>query len=145
MIRLSILGKLSVALLCCTPVFGQDDCLLGLTGGDQARISEVFQLNGPQKALMDSLAVENAPKLDSVRGRIDELLAQHPQSTREEIEVMAKKYKAMQQEILEISRTADETLLKTFNTRQYERYLLLCKTAVKYPIKVAPVPVSPKK
>ncbi|WP_091866749.1 hypothetical protein [Pricia antarctica] len=98
----------------------------------------VFQLNEAQVATLETLRRLLAVETGHLEERIEKLLAEHPQSTQDELIKMADKYKVLQQEIVTVSYESDKKFLSEFNAKQYERYLQLCRAAIRRPIAVVP-------
>lgn len=114
------------------------NCTLDIGGKNTETIIDVFQLNEAQIATMETLRGELAVETKSVEDQIEKLLAEHPQSSEEDLIKLADKYKVLQQKIVNASYESDKKLLSQFNPKQYERYLQLCKTAIRRPIAVIP-------
>jgi aminoglycoside phosphotransferase family enzyme len=114
------------------------NCTLDIGGKNTETIIDVFQLNEAQIATMETLRGELAVETKSVEDQIEKLLAEHPQSTEEDLIKLADKYKVLQQKIVNASYESDKKLLSQFNPKQYERYLQLCKAAIRRPIAVIP-------
>lgn len=127
-----------------TTLYGQI-CTLDIGGENTKTMTEVFQLNEVQLAVLDSLRTDLAAKTGKIEAEIEKLMAQHPQSTEEELIKLAEKYKVLQQKMVKASYESDKKLLEQFNPKQYERYLQLCKAAIRMPITVEPkiYPVEP--
>ncbi len=119
------------------PVHAQN-CTLDIGGKNFKAIIDVFQLNEAQMATLETLQGELAVVTKSLEEQIEKLLAEHPQSTEEELIKLADKYKVLQQKIVTASYDSDKKLLSEFNAKQYERYLQLCKAAIRRPIAVVP-------
>lgn len=119
-------------------VAGQD-CTLGIGGKNSETIVSIFQLKASQKALMDTLRDQLAIEEKKVEDEIQKLFREHPQSSEEDLMKLAVKYKALQQQVVDLARETDIKLLSVFNERQYQRYLLLCKEAIREPISIVPM------
>ena len=121
-------------------------CTLDIGGENTKTIIEVFQLNEGQLAVMDSLRTNLIAENGKIEAEIEKLMAQHPQSTEEELIKLAEKYKVLQQQMVKAAYESDKKLLAQFNPKQYERYLQLCKAAIRMPITVIPktYPVEPE-
>lgn len=113
-------------------------CTLALGEKNSKIIIDVFQLNEAQIAILETLQGELAVATKTWDDQIEKLLAEHPQSTEEELIKLADKYKVLQQKIVTASYESDKKLLMQFNAKQYERYLQLCKAAIRRPIEVIP-------
>jgi len=123
------------------------DCTLAVGGKDTEVIIQVFQLNdAQQEKLMNwigELQLYHKEKADEIR----QLFDTHPQQTTEELEQLAEKYKGLRDEIEANSRAMDLKLIATFNQKQYERYVALCREAGREPMVVevvAPDPPGPE-
>lgn len=114
------------------------NCTLDIGGKNAETMVTVFQLNEAQMATLETLQGELAVETKSIEDQIQKLLAEHPQSTEEELIKLADKYKVLQQKIVTASYESDKKLLSEFNAKQYERYLQLCKAAIRRPIAVVP-------
>lgn len=115
------------------------NCTLDIGGKNAETLVAVFQLNETQLATLEFLQGELALKTKSLEDQIEKLLAEHPQSTEEELIKLADKYKVLQQKIVEACYESDKMLLSEFNAKQYERYLQLCQAAIRRPIAVVPM------
>lgn len=118
------------------------DCTLNMGGKSADTLVQVFQLNEQQISQMEVWSVELAIEIKVVEGEIQKLFDSHPQSTPEELSSLAAKYKVLQQKIVAASKATDQRLLSTFNTKQYDLYLELCKEAFRKPLQVIPVTVQ---
>ena len=125
--------------ICCIGYFGHSqDCFLGIGGKDSLMIKKIFQLNEEQINEMKTQQEMLAAETKIIEGQIELLLAEHPQSKEEDLITMGTKYKELQSQLVKVSVEADKKLLKTFNAKQYERYLQLCKEAYRRPINITP-------
>ncbi len=113
-------------------------CTLGIGGKHTETIISVFQLNEDQIATMKTLRGQLAVETKSIEDHIEKLLSEQPQSTEEELITLAEKYKVLQQKMVNASYESDKKLLSQFNAKQYERYLQLCRAAIRRPIAVVP-------
>jgi uncharacterized membrane-anchored protein YhcB (DUF1043 family) len=98
-------------------------CTLDIGGNNTRTIIEVFQLNKTQIGVMETLRGELEIKTKDLENQIEKLLAEHPQSTEEELIKLADKYKVLQQKMVSASYESDKKLLSQFNPKQYDRYL----------------------
>lgn len=112
------------------------DCTLGIGGKDKDVIIQVFQLNEAQITKLETWGGELKIKTKLKEDELKQLLSEHPQSTQEDLFLLAKKYKNIEQEIIDISLSYDKKLLAIFNERQYSRYMDLCKEASRSPLRV---------
>ncbi len=118
------------------------NCTLNIGAENAETLANVFQMNKEQIAKMNQLSAELKIEVEVVEGEIQKLFAQQPQSTPEELSLLASKYKVLQQKIVQASIATDKKLLETFNVKQYQRYLELCNEALRDPIKVVPLPLK---
>ncbi len=114
-------------------------CTLDIGGSGFQQIASLFQLNEEQKATMETLRGELQVSNKSVQDEIQKLFDEHPQSTQEELLQLAEKYKVLKQKMVNSSWEADKRFLETFNPKQYQLYLDLCREAIREPIKIIPV------
>ncbi|MCW5517545.1 hypothetical protein [Muriicola sp. Z0-33] len=125
------------------------DCTLSIGGKDTAVLIQVFQLNEEQKNTMEMWIGELQTQNKLIEDEIKVLLEKHPQSTQEDLETLAKKYKVLKDKMLAISKGYDSKLLGLFNPKQYQRYAELCNEALRKPItpsitaKAEPQPENP--
>lgn len=115
------------------------ECTLDIGGKNAENVVEIFQLNEGQKSQMEELRADYSIAYKTFEEQTQKLLDEHPQSTTDELTTLATKYRALQENITEASRTIDEKLLSSFNQRQYDFYLSLCHEAFRRPIEVTPV------
>ena len=110
------------------------DCTLGIGGKDTEVLTKVFQLNQKQIRTMELWTGELQTQNKLLEDQIKALFDNHPQSTREELETLAKKYKLLKDEMVATSKSYDQKLLGLFNPKQYERYVALCNEALRKPL-----------
>ncbi|NNE78138.1 MAG: hypothetical protein HKN31_13830 [Pricia sp.] len=115
------------------------ECTLDLGGKNAETIIRIFQLNDSQITKMETLQADLEVKTKIVEDEIEKLLSEHPQSKEADLITLGDKYKVLQQKIVDACWESDKMLLSTFNVRQYERYLILCKEAFRRPISVVPM------
>jgi Skp family chaperone for outer membrane proteins len=118
------------------------DCTLDIGGDNTDMMIEVFQLSGKQIKTMENLKSDLEIQTKSLKEDIQKLFNDHPQSSTEELQVLADKYRVLEQKIMDASWECDKKLLTTFNEKQYRRYLDLCHEAFRKPIKIIPVAVK---
>ncbi|WP_422081238.1 hypothetical protein [Ulvibacterium sp.] len=118
------------------------DCTLDIGGDNTDMMVEVFQLSDQQIQTMENLKSDLEIQIKSLKEDIQKLFDDHPQSSTEELQVLADKYRVLEQKIMDASRECDKKLLTTFNERQYRRYLDLCREAFRKPIRIVPVAVK---
>lgn len=122
----------------------QADCTLAVGGKDTEVIIQVFQLNEVQQSNLvnwiGELQLYHKEKADEIRLLFDT----HPQQTTEELQQLAEKYKNLRDEIEANSKAIDLKLIASFNQKQYERYIALCREAGRQPMVAAvPEPLAP--
>ncbi len=117
------------------------DCTLDIGGDNTDMMVEVFQLSGEQMKTMENLKSDLEIRTKSLKEDIQKLFNDHPQSSTEELQVLAEKYRVLEQKIMDASWECDKKLLTTFNEKQYRRYMDLCHEAFRKPIKIIPVKV----
>ena len=116
------------------------ECTLDIGGENTDMLKSVFQLNDDQINQMEAWSINLKLETESVEDSIQKLFEEHPQSSTEELTMLADKYRVLQQQLVAASRTADKNLLSILNKKQYDRYLTLCYDAIREPIKVVPTP-----
>ncbi len=121
-----------------------DDCMLGIGGKDTETIIQVFQLSEEQIGKMEQWRAELTLANKAFQDEIRLLFDTHPQSTDEELQALANKYKALKDKVLANAREYDIRMLQLFNPRQYDRYQELCASARRTPYKVVPRPFTNK-
>ncbi|WP_298472715.1 hypothetical protein [uncultured Maribacter sp.] len=115
------------------------DCTLDIGGGNTEVLISVFQLNANQVAKLEALQGEFKVKAKASQDEMDKLLEKHPQSSPEELTKLGEKYSVLEQNLVNLSRAADKEFLKIFNEKQYNRYLELCREAIRKPIVIKPI------
>ncbi len=113
-------------------------CALGVGTSNPDTVIEVFQLNNQQIEKLKAVKVAYVDGSQSIEQKIEKLLKEHPQSSPADLTLMAEKYNVLKEEMIALSLKSDEEVLTTFNQKQYERYLLLCKETYQRPIVVTP-------
>ena len=129
---------LGISLILLTTSTQAQSCTLDIGGENAETLVKVFQMNEAQVATMKILQQTLAMETEALESQIENLLAEHPQSTEEELLDLAEKYKVLQQKVIKASYETDKKLLSEFNAKQYDRYLQLCKAAIRRPISVVP-------
>jgi len=129
------ISSLMIGFFLCVTVNAQlQDCTLGIGGKDTEILAQVFQLKDGQIDKMElwigQLQTENRLAEDQIK----ELFDNHPQSTHEELETLAKKYKVLKDKMVATSKKYDKKLLGIFNEKQYQRYVELCNEALRRPM-----------
>lgn len=130
----------SIIVLFLTSFLGlSQDCTLNIGGGNSEILTSVFQLNANQVAKLESLQGEYVIKAKALQEEMDGLLSKHPQSTPEELTTLGEKYSVLEQNLVAVSKAADKEFLQIFNENQYNRYLELCREAMRKPIFIKPI------
>ncbi len=117
-------------------------CSLNIAGEDSQVIVGIFQLSEDQQVALQDIKANLAIETDQIEVAIQKLMKEHPQSTQEELMVLAKKYRELQLKMVNTILDGDKKLLATFNPKQYQRYLSLCKEALREPLQIDPVPAK---
>jgi predicted phage gp36 major capsid-like protein len=133
------IGPFVLAILLFQAALSQD-CTLGIGGKDTETIIEVFQLNAEQRARMEDFRAAMSVETKVIEEEEKMLLEKHPQTTADDLTKLAEKYKALQARLMAISITYDKKLLALFNERQYQRYVSLCREALRKPLVLDPKP-----
>ncbi|WP_291866947.1 hypothetical protein [Maribacter sp.] len=124
------------------------DCTLNIGGGNAEVMTSVFQLNANQVAKLQALQGEYIIKAKTLQDEMEKVLEKHPQSTPDELTSLGKKYTVLEQNLVGLSKATDKEFLEIFNEKQYNRYLQLCKEAIRKPIVIQPIiyndSISPK-
>ena len=130
---------------CTLLVTGQDrDCMLGLGGTASETIIQVFQLNKDQISKMDQWKAALSLENKIIEDEITLLFDADGQSSEEELQAMASKYRGLKDKVIENSKSYDRKLLTIFNEKQYQRYVALCTEARRIPMSVL-TPLSDQK
>tara|TARA_R110000868_G_scaffold168133_3_gene402702 strand:+ start:1009 stop:1422 length:414 start_codon:yes stop_codon:yes gene_type:complete len=111
-------------------------CILDIGSKNVENITKAFQLNKEQVGALDSLRNQLIAERDLQEIKVKNLLETHPQSTPEELLILAKKHKELEDSMFETTIIYDQKLISLFNEKQYERYVLLCKSANRSPIAI---------
>lgn len=109
-------------------------CILDIGSKNVENITKTFQLNKEQIHSLDSLRTQLISERDLQENEVKKLLETHPQSTPDELLILAKKHKALEDSMFETTIIYDQKLISLFNAKQYERYVLLCTSANRTPI-----------
>ncbi|SHI47771.1 hypothetical protein SAMN04487911_102189 [Arenibacter nanhaiticus] len=112
----------------------QNDCGLGIGISDTNNIIQVFQLNGEQVAKLKEFIAALEVETRGIEEAETTLFEKHPQSTAEELTDLAKKYEALQLQMVAVSRKYDLKVLALLNEKQYDRYISLCKEVSRKPL-----------
>ena len=117
-----------------------DDCSLDIGGEDTDVLITVFQLNEEQQAYLNTWRGELSVQARTIEEDIQQLLDNHPQSTEADLQNLSRKYAKLKDQLVALSRNYDQKMLGTFNPKQYEFYIELCKEALRRPL--VPVPLE---
>ncbi|MEK6154797.1 hypothetical protein WIW50_16125 [Flavobacteriaceae bacterium 3-367] len=128
---------LALFVLCCAWGNAQD-CTLDIGGKNKETILKVFQLNEEQIGKMEAWRGELKIKRQQIEDKMKVLLNDHPQETQEDLNKLAKKFDILKEEVLAVSKSYDKKLIAIFNERQYQRYVALCREAIRTPMVVQP-------
>ena len=130
----------SVVMFLFSCFFGfSQDCTLNVGGGNVETIVSVFQLNPTQKSKLEDLKAAYSVDAKALEDEIEKLLEEHPQSTPQELELLGNKYIVLKNKMADKAEETDLKLLESFNEKQYNRYVELCKEALRRPFVIAPV------
>jgi ubiquinone/menaquinone biosynthesis C-methylase UbiE len=109
-------------------------CILDIGSKNSETIKTVFQLNEEQIKTLEALKEAVKTELDVQELEVKNLFENHPQSTPDELLILAKKHKVLEDKMIAITVSYDQKLISLFNQKQYERYQLLCESAKRSPI-----------
>lgn len=104
-------------------------CILDLGSKNSDQIQQVFQLKEAQITALDVFKLQLNKEITVLEAQVKELLETHPQSNPDELLVLAKKHKELEDQMFDITVSYDQKLISLFNEKQYERYVLLCNEA----------------
>lgn len=119
-------------------LMSQSDCVLGVGITDNDVIAQVFQMNEMQKENLANSAAELKYRNEVLNNQLENIYTRHPQSTVEEINELAVKYRGVMDSMELIQTMIDKKVLSLFNQKQYELYLSLCQEASRSPYIVTP-------
>ncbi|QWX82740.1 hypothetical protein H0I23_09695 [Cellulophaga sp. HaHaR_3_176] len=120
-----------------TSVFATSQvCILDIGSKNSEKVIETFQLKEKQLETLKVLKDDVKLATDAIDEKVKVLLETHPQSTPEELTVLAEKHKELEEEMFGVIIEYDQKLISIFNEKQYERYVLLCNTASRTPITI---------
>ncbi|RKR12312.1 hypothetical protein CLV91_2438 [Maribacter vaceletii] len=131
-------SSIIVFVFSCFVSFSQD-CTLNVGGGNVETIVSVFQLNTNQKNKLEDLKAAYGLEAKTIEDEIEKLLEEHPQSTPQELELLGNKYLVLKNKLADKAEETDLKLLESFNEKQYNRYIELCKEAYRKPFVITPV------
>ncbi|WP_041557416.1 MULTISPECIES: hypothetical protein [Cellulophaga] len=109
-------------------------CILDIGSKNADTIKTIFQLNEEQTTVLEVLRKDLKAELDDQELEVKKLFETHPQSTPDELLILAKKHKELEDKMFAITVSYDQKLISLFNEKQYERYQLLCESAKRTPI-----------
>lgn len=109
-------------------------CILDIGTENSEQIKQVFQLKETQITALEEYKEILNKEISTLQQQVQELLETHPQSNPDELLVLAKKHKVLEDQMFTATVTYDQKLISLFNEKQYERYLLLCNEAKRTPI-----------
>lgn len=109
-------------------------CILDIGSKNSEKVIETFQLKEKQLESLKVLKDDVKLATEAIDKKVKNLLETHPQSSPEELTVLAEKHKELEDEMFGVIVKYDQKLISLFNEKQYERYVLLCNTANRTPI-----------
>ena len=112
----------------------QEDCYLGVGGGNDMAIIEVFQLNDHQTENLRNWGAELEYRNGLLQDEAKMLLKIHAQSSPEDLLAMSYQYQTLLDSMRSNMRMIDKRVLSMFNKEQYNLYIQLCNTATLSPI-----------
>lgn len=121
-----------------TTLMAQEDCILGVGFTDDAILIDVFQMSEMQQKQLADFKGELKHRNELLNAQLEDIATRHPQSTVEELTELAGKYNGIMDSMRLVQATIDKRVLATFNQKQYDRYLSLCKEANRTPYVVEP-------
>ena len=127
-----------VCLLVTANSWSQNDCVLGVGVTEDETIIQVFQLNEAQKEQMVNFSAELKYRIELLENQAENMMKRHPQSTADELKVLASKYSVLRDSMEKVQTMIDKRVLRLFNEKQYRRYLQLCSEAYRQPLRVIP-------
>lgn len=119
-------------------LMAQEDCVLGVGFTDDAILIDVFQMNEEQQGKLADFKGELKHRNELLNAQLEDITTRHPQSTVEELTALAGKYNGIMDSLRLVQATIDKKVLATFNQKQYDLYLSLCKEAKRKPYVVIP-------
>ena len=120
------------------------DCTLDIGGKNTETLVGVFQMNEEQVSQMETFRAGLAVEMRIIEEDIEKLFATHPQSSPEELTMLAEKYDVYKHKAVEASKAADVKLISIFNQKQYDRYIELCTEASRRPLQVEKMMEKPE-
>ncbi len=119
-------------------LMSQSDCVLGVGITDNDVIAQVFQMNEMQQENLANFSAELKYRNEVLNNQLENIYTRHPQSTVEEINELAVKYRGVMDSMELIQTMIDKKVLSLFNQKQYELYLSLCQEASRSPYIITP-------
>ncbi len=114
----------------------QGPCLLG-TGQDTETIIQVFQLNDEQQVQLREWSLELQIRQAEISEEAGALLEAHPAEGTAALDSLALEYGELRNQLMNLQADFDTRVLALFNTRQYERYLALCREVNRVPLEAS--------
>ncbi|MGX1929533.1 hypothetical protein [Flagellimonas sp. 2504JD4-2] len=112
----------------------QEECMLGIGGGNDDSIAEVFQLNEEQQEKLKNWSAELNVRNGLLKDRAKFLLKRNAQSSPEDLMSMSFKYRGLLDSMRKNVQMLDKRLLSIFNDKQYNLYMELCGQMMLQPI-----------
>lgn len=119
-------------------VRSQADCLLGVGITENDSLVDIFQMNDFQKKQLVNLAAELKYRNEILNVQLENIYERHPQSTVEELNQLALKYRGVMDSMVSIQTMVDKKVLSLLNPKQYKLYLDLCNEASRSPFVITP-------
>tara|TARA_R110000868_G_scaffold5395_5_gene32806 strand:- start:5155 stop:5604 length:450 start_codon:yes stop_codon:yes gene_type:complete len=111
-------------------------CIINVGSENSKDIIEIFQLKEDQLKALEVFKSDLNVEINDLENQVAELLKTHPQSNPNELLVLAKKHRDLEDKMFAATIKYDQKLISLFNEKQYERYVLLCNTANRTPISI---------
>ncbi|WP_190809368.1 hypothetical protein [Flagellimonas sp. S3867] len=112
----------------------QKECALGIGGGNDDSIAEVFQLNELQLEKLKNWSAELKIRNELLKDQAKFILKRNAQSSPEDLLSISYKYRSLLDSMKQNVRMLDKRLLSIFNDKQYNLYMDLCGQMMLQPI-----------
>lgn len=112
----------------------QQECALGIGGGNDDSIAEVFQLNESQLEKLKNWSAELTYRNELLKDQAKFLLKRNAESSPEAMLSLSYKYRGLLDSMKQNVRMLDKRLLSIFNDKQYNLYMELCGQMMLQPI-----------
>lgn len=114
----------------------QQECALGIGGGNDDSIAEVFQLNELQLEKLKNWSAELKVRNQYLKDQAKFLLKRNAQSSPEDLLALSYKYRTLLDSMKQNVKMLDKRLLSIFNDNQYNLYIELCGQMMLLPIHI---------